>query len=101
MAKLKENPPSLIVVDEAHCISEWGHNFRPEYMRLGAAIDAVGSRPRVVALTATASPQVRDDILQRLAVRNPRMVVWGFDRPDNLLTVGRLPLESTERQALV
>src|SRR3954452_18222433 len=52
MAKLKENPPSLFVVDEAHCISEWGHNFRPDYMRLGAALDAFSPRPRVVALTA-------------------------------------------------
>src|SRR5206468_6036011 len=59
--KLKASPPSLFVVDEAHCISEWGHNFRPDYLRVGAAIDALG-RPRVVALTATASPQVRDDI---------------------------------------
>src|SRR4051812_49508586 len=64
---LIEHRPSLFVVDEAHCISEWGHDFRPEYARLGQAIDALG-HPRVLALTATASPSVRDDITQRLGM---------------------------------
>src|SRR2546423_815171 len=51
MAKLKQRPPSLFVVDEAHCLSEWGHDFRPDYMRLGNVIETLG-RPRVLALTA-------------------------------------------------
>jgi len=73
--------PSLLVVDEAHCISEWGHDFRPEYLRLGAAAQALG-RPPIVALTATAAPPVRDEIVERLALRDPVVVIRGFDRPN-------------------
>ena len=62
--------PSLLVVDEAHCISEWGHDFRPDYLRLGAAVEALG-RPTVLALTATAAPPVRDEIVERLGLRDP------------------------------
>src|SRR5215218_3754928 len=63
-ARVKASPPSLFVVDEAHCLSEWGHDFRPEYGRLGSVVDSLGHRPRLLALTATASPNVRDDITQ-------------------------------------
>src|ERR671915_1617702 len=80
--------PSLLVVDEAHCISEWGHDFRPEYLRLGAAIQALG-RPTVLALTATAAPPVRDEIVQRLGLRDPAIVIRGFDRPNLRLGVER------------
>ena len=93
--RLRENPPSLFVVDEAHCISEWGHDFRPEYGRLGNAIEALG-RPRVLALTATASPKVREDILQRLGMRDARTVVWGFDRPNIWLGVEACPDQETK-----
>ena len=62
--------PSLLVVDEAHCISEWGHDFRPDYLRLGAVAEALG-RPRVLALTATAAPPVREEIVERLGLREP------------------------------
>ncbi|HEY7074372.1 MAG TPA: ATP-dependent DNA helicase RecQ [Solirubrobacteraceae bacterium] len=72
---------SLFVVDEAHCISEWGHDFRPDYLRLGAVIEALG-RPTVLALTATAAPPVRDEIVERLGLRDPEVVVRGFDRPN-------------------
>jgi ATP-dependent DNA helicase RecQ len=72
---------SLFVVDEAHTVSEWGHDFRPEYLRLGAAIDALG-RPPVLALTATAAPPVRDEIVERLGLRSPDILVRGFDRPN-------------------
>src|ERR687889_1012427 len=73
--------PSLVVVDEAHAISEWGHDFRPDYLRLGAAAEALG-RPTILALTATAAPPVRDEIAERLGLRAPVVIVRGFDRPN-------------------
>jgi ATP-dependent DNA helicase RecQ len=79
---------SLFVVDEAHCVSEWGHDFRPEYLRLGAAIEALG-RPPVLALTATAAPPVRDEIVSRLALRSPQILIRGFDRPNLRFSVER------------
>jgi ATP-dependent DNA helicase RecQ len=78
--------PSLFVVDEAHCISEWGHDFRPDYLRMGAAVEALG-RPTVLALTATAAPPVREEIVERLGLRDPNVVVRGFDRPNLRLEV--------------
>lgn len=72
---------SLFAIDEAHCISEWGHDFRPSYMRLRNAIEAVG-RPPVVALTATATPEVKDDIIRQLNLNLPSVFVSGFDRPN-------------------
>jgi ATP-dependent DNA helicase RecQ len=80
--------PSLLVVDEAHCISEWGHDFRPDYLRLGAAAEALG-RPTILALTATAAPPVRDEIVERLGLRDPALVIRGFDRPNIRLEVQR------------
>src|ERR671916_1487819 len=71
----------LFVVDEAHCISEWGHNFRPDYLFLPRAVRDLGSPP-VLALTATATPRVRDDILRSLKMRDPRVVVTSFNRPN-------------------
>jgi ATP-dependent DNA helicase RecQ len=71
----------LFVVDEAHCVSFWGHDFRPEYMKLAEARRALGS-PVTMALTATATPQVRKDIVEMLALRSPRVHVTGFDRPN-------------------
>jgi ATP-dependent DNA helicase RecQ len=70
---------SLLAVDEAHCISEWGHDFRPSYRRIGQMRARLGM-PQTVALTATATPAVRGDIVQQLALRNPSVVVGGFDR---------------------
>ncbi len=71
----------LFVVDEAHCISEWGHNFRPDYLFLPRVVKDLGSPP-VLALTATATPRVREDILRSLQLRSPEVVVTGFNRPN-------------------
>jgi ATP-dependent DNA helicase RecQ len=71
----------LFVVDEAHCVSQWGHDFRPDYFTLADAAAGVGARA-TLALTATATPQVANDIAQRLALRDPARVITGFDRPN-------------------
>ncbi|MDF2762576.1 MAG: ATP-dependent helicase RecQ, partial [Thermomicrobiales bacterium] len=99
-ARVQASEPSLFVVDEAHCISEWGHDFRPEYLRLGAVIEAL-AHPRVLALTATASPPVRREIVERLGMREPRIVVRGFDRPNIRLAVEGFSEEEDKRQALI
>ena len=92
--------PSLFVVDEAHCVSEWGHDFRPDYLRLGAVADALG-RPPILALTATAAPPVREEIAQRLGMADPALVVQGFDRPEILLIVERFLDDEEKRQAFL
>jgi ATP-dependent DNA helicase RecQ len=71
----------LFVVDEAHCVSQWGHDFRPDYFSLADAARAVGARA-TIAFTATATPRVADDIARRLALREPVRVTTGFDRPN-------------------
>lgn len=91
---LKNITVSLFAVDEAHCISEWGHDFRPSYLQLKKAIEAVG-RPPVAALTATATPDVRDDIVRALGLNNPFVLVTGFDRPN--LTYGVIRATPTEK----
>ncbi len=91
---------SLFVVDEAHCISEWGHDFRPDYIRLGTVIENLG-HPRVLAMTATATARVRDEIVERLRMRNPRIFVQGFDRPNISLRVDNFRTDSEKRDALV
>jgi ATP-dependent DNA helicase RecQ len=81
---IRDARPSLVAVDEAHCISAWGYDFRPDYLQLGRAIRELG-HPPVVALTATASPPVRDDIVARLGLRDVELVVTGLDRPNIFL----------------
>jgi ATP-dependent DNA helicase RecQ len=99
LERVKAAGPSLFVVDEAHCISEWGHSFRPDYLRLGNVIEALG-RPVTLALTATASPEVQAEIIQRLGLREPRVVVTGFDRPNIHLSVRGLTGESLKKRSL-
>jgi ATP-dependent DNA helicase RecQ len=82
--------PALFCVDEAHCISEWGHDFRPSYLRLGAARERLGNPP-ALALTATATPRVRDDIAERLRLRDPAVLVAPAHRENLRLTVEIVP----------
>ena len=88
-----------IVVDEAHCISTWGHDFRPDYRLLSAAIAACG-RPPVAAFTATATPQVRADIASSLQLSDPFISVSGFNRPSLKLAVVRCRGERAKRDQL-
>jgi ATP-dependent DNA helicase RecQ len=80
-AALARRRVSLFVVDEAHCVAEWGHDFRPDYLRLHEAIASLG-RPAVMAATATATPRVAEEIAERLGLREPVSVRSGFDRPN-------------------
>jgi ATP-dependent DNA helicase RecQ len=100
LAHLKAARPVLVVIDEAHCISAWGHDFRPEYLRLGSVIEELG-HPRVLALTATASPPVRDEIVERLGMREPNIMVQGFDRPNIHLSVEGFSDADAKREALI
>ena len=92
--------PRLVAVDEAHCVSVWGHDFRPDYFRLGDLVADLGE-PRIVAMTATAAPPVRDDIAERLGMRGPRTVVTGFARPNLELEVVRVVTEDDQRDAVL
>ncbi len=83
---LKGIKVSLFAVDEAHCVSQWGHDFRPSYLRLKEAARLVG-RPPIVALTATATPEVKEDIMKQLGLVDPELVVTGFARPNLQLAV--------------
>lgn len=100
LEQIKSAKPSLFVVDEAHCVSEWGHDFRPDYLRLGTVIEELG-HPTVLALTATASPPVREEIITRLGMRNPMLVVRGFDRPNIWLEVERYDEEIAKKRAFL
>lgn len=91
---------SLFVIDEAHCVSEWGHDFRPDFLQLGPAIERLG-HPVVLAMTATASPQVREELIARLGMRNPAVFVHGFDRPNIFLRVDHFAKLSKKLEAVV
>jgi ATP-dependent DNA helicase RecQ len=87
-AVLREGGVSLFVVDEAHCISQWGHDFRPAYLSLRDAIRDLG-RPPVLALTATATPEIQQDIIRQLGLNDPVVVDTGIERPNLFLEVVR------------
>lgn len=92
---------SLLAVDEAHCISQWGNDFRPSYQRICDFIDALPTRPPVMALTATATRQVREDIESTLGLRDPLRVVASFDRPNLSFAVERPSGKRAKDKALL
>ncbi|EKE11639.1 MAG: hypothetical protein ACD_15C00045G0022 [uncultured bacterium] len=87
---------SLFAVDEAHCVSQWGHDFRPDYLEIGKYIKTLPKRPSVAAFTATATPEVKDDIIARLDLQDPRIFIRGFDRP-NIKFFAQANLTPTQR----
>ncbi len=105
-ATLARVPLSRFAVDEAHCVSEWGHDFRPDYRRLAEAAarclraDGAAGRPPILAFTATATPEVRADIVDLLALESPEVFVAGFDRPNLFLDVRRVTGELEKRSLL-
>ena len=86
---------SLFAVDEAHCISQWGHDFRPDYFRLGEVLEKLG-HPQVAGFTATATPEVRRDILVQLKLEEPREFVAGFARPNLRLSIHHVEKEAAK-----
>tara|TARA_B100000965_G_scaffold362358_2_gene344335 strand:- start:836 stop:3031 length:2196 start_codon:yes stop_codon:yes gene_type:complete len=86
---LREIEVPFFAIDEAHCISQWGHDFRPDYLRLKQAIDALGT-PIIGAFTATATPEVREDICRNLGLESPQTFVTGFARPNLEFSITRL-----------
>ncbi len=91
---------ALVAVDEAHCVSEWGHDFRPDYLRLKGVIANL-NHPSVAALTATATPEVRRDIVEQLGLKNPFTIVTGFDRPNLRLQVKAVETEAEKLIAIL
>jgi ATP-dependent DNA helicase RecQ len=96
---LAQQPPSLLVVDEAHCISQWGHDFRPDYARIGEAVAELRI-PQVCAFTASATPAVREDICFALGRRDMAQYVTGFQRPNLAFAVVRCPRRPDKDEAL-
>jgi ATP-dependent DNA helicase RecQ len=99
-ALLAKTPIDLLVIDEAHCVSQWGHDFRPAYLALADAARALG-RPPMLALTATAPPQVADEIVERLGLVSPLIVNLALDRPSLAYTVRPVSGDADKQRALV
>ncbi|GAA3801952.1 RecQ family ATP-dependent DNA helicase [Streptomyces phyllanthi] len=100
LERLSALKPSLFVVDEAHCVSSWGHDFRPDYLRLRQAAESVG-RPPILALTASAAAPVRADIVEQLGMRKVREVAAGYDRPNIRLEVTHFLDDAAKRRSVV
>jgi ATP-dependent DNA helicase RecQ len=100
LADLRRQTIDLVVIDEAHCISEWGHDFRPAYLSLGAAIKTLGSQP-VLALTATATPEVTADIEKQLDLGKLRVINTGINRPNLQYRVQRVTNEREKHEQLI
>ncbi|MCF6377081.1 RecQ family ATP-dependent DNA helicase [Nocardioides KLBMP 9356] len=100
LAEVASIEPVLVAVDEAHCVSSWGHDFRPDYLRLGELIAQVG-KPRVVAMTATAALPTQQDIAERLALHDHRTVLTGFDRDNIALRVERFAGADEQRERVL
>jgi ATP-dependent DNA helicase RecQ len=98
VSALSEAKVALFAIDEAHCISQWGHDFRPDYALLGQVRKRLRP-PRTVALTATATPEVRDDIVKVLLMKDPQVSVSGFDRPNLFLEVAQVTGDVDKRLA--
>ena len=96
---VRETEVQLLAIDEAHCISQWGHDFRPDYARLGRFRLAIGN-PQTIALTATATPKVRDDFMQQLGLTSPKVFITGFARPNLRHEVQRCESRRDKDQAL-
>ena len=88
-AIFKNLPISMIAVDEAHCLSQWGHDFRPSYKNILTFVQSLAEKPLIGAFTATATPEVREDIIKLLGLNNPNVFVTGFDRPNLYFSVLR------------
>jgi len=86
---IKNMPISLLAIDEAHCVSQWGHDFRPSYLSLASITSYLPSRPVIAAFTATATEQVKQDIINLLGLNSPNVYVSGFNRENLLLSVVR------------
>src|SRR5690606_21694631 len=100
LAALRAARPKLVVIDEAHCISEWGHDFRPDYLHLGAKVADLG-HPTLLALTATAAPRAQAEIVERLGMEQPKLVVQDFDRPNIHLAVRHFRDDAEKLAALL
>ena len=100
LAEVAAIAPTLVAVDEAHCVSSWGHDFRPDYLRLGELIEQVGA-PRVIALTATAALPTQQDIVDRLALRDALVVLTGFERDNIALAVERFSDADEQRERVL
>jgi ATP-dependent DNA helicase RecQ len=100
LAELRKQTINFVVIDEAHCISEWGHDFRPAYLSLGSAVKSLGSPP-VLALTATATPEVTADIEKQLDIGKLRVIKTGIYRPNLHFEVKRVTNELEKHEELV